>query len=68
MGVNMTLYQAGGYENLPKQLRIRRLPVRQFRRDRDRSISESGLDKEFAKGVASGKPIISTINPVSNRR
>ena len=28
-------------------------------------ISEAGLDKEFAKGVASGKPIISTVNPVA---
>ena len=28
-------------------------------------ISEAGLDKKFAKGVASGKPIISTVNPVS---
>ena len=28
-------------------------------------ISEAGLDKQFAKGVASGKPIISTVNPVA---
>ncbi len=66
MGVNMTLYQAGGYENLPKQLsQFDDCLSGNFDAIVIGPISEAGLDKEFAKGVASGKPIISTVNPVS---
>ena len=66
MGVNMTLYQAGGYENLPKQLsQFDDCLSGNFDAIVIGPISEAGLDKEFAKGVSSGKPIISTINPVS---
>ncbi len=66
MGVNLTLYQAGGYENLPKQLsQFDDCLAGNFDAIVIGPISEAGLDKQFAKGVASGKPIISTVNPVS---
>ena len=66
MGVNMTLYQAGGYENLPKQLsQFDDCLSGNFDAIVIGPISEAGLDKQFAKGVASGKVIISTVNPVA---
>lgn len=66
LGVNMTLYQAGGYTNLPKQ-------ISQFddclSSNYDAivvgAISEAGMAREFAKGLKAGKPIISTVNPVA---
>lgn len=66
MGVNMTLYQAGGYENLPKQLsQFDDCMAGNFDAIIVGPISEAGLDKKFAEGVKSGKVIISTVNPVS---
>jgi protein TorT len=67
MNVNMTLYEAGGYENLPRQLS-------QFddcmAGGADAiivgAISEAGLSKKFEEGIAAGKPVISTVNPVAN--
>ena len=66
-GVNMTLYEAGGYENLPRQLS-------QFddclAGGADAiivgAISEAGLAKKFEEGIAAGKPVISTVNPVAD--
>ena len=66
MGVNMTLYQAGGYENLPKQLsQFDDCMAGNFDAIIVGPISEAGLDKKFAEGVKAGKVIISTVNPVS---
>src|SRR5271163_581992 len=66
MGVNMTMYQAGGYENLPKQLsQFDDCLAGNFDAIIVGPISEAGLDKKFAEGVKAGKPIISTVNPVS---
>lgn len=66
MGVNMTLYQAGGYENLPKQLsQFDDCLAGDFDAIVIGPISEAGVSKELAKGMASGKPIISTVNPVA---
>ena len=67
--VNMTLYEAGGYENLPRQLS-------QFddcvAGGADAiivgAISEAGLAKKFEEGIAAGKPVISTVNPVSEAK
>ena len=65
MGVNMTLYQAGGYENLPKQLsQFDDCLASNFDAVVIGPISEAGLAKEFSKGIASGKPVIVTVNPV----
>ena len=64
MGVNMTLYQAGGYENLPKQLsQFDDCMAGNFDAIIVGPISEAGLDKKFAEGVKAGKVIISTVNP-----
>jgi protein TorT len=64
--VNVTLYEAGGYENLPKQLaQFDDCLAGNFDAIIVAPISEAGFEKEFAKGVASGKPVISTINPVA---
>ena len=69
MGVNMTLYQAGGYENLPKQLsQFDDCLAGNFDAIVIGPISEAGLDKKFAKGVASGKPIISARSTRSRSR
>jgi protein TorT len=66
MGVNMTLYEAGGYENLPKQLsQFDDCMAGDFDAIIVGPISEAGLDKKFKEGVAAGKPIISTVNPVA---
>jgi protein TorT len=66
MGVNMTLYEAGGYENLPKQLsQFDDCMAGDFDAIVVGPISEAGLDKKFKEGVAAGKPIISTVNPVA---
>jgi len=66
LGVNMTLYQAGGYENLPKQLsQFDDCMAGNFDAIVIGPISEAGLDKKFAEGVKAGKVVVSTINPVS---
>jgi periplasmic protein TorT len=65
-GVNMTLYQAGGYENLPKQLsQFDDCMAGNFDAIIVGPISEAGLAKKFAEGVKAGKVIISTVNPVA---
>lgn len=64
--VNMTLYEAGGYANLPRQLS-------QFddclASGADAivvaAISESGLSQKFEEAKAKGIPVISTVNPVA---
>jgi protein TorT len=69
LGVNMTLYQAGGYENLPKQLsQFDDCLAGNFDAIVIGPISEAGLAREFQKGMASGKPIISTVNPVPHAK
>jgi len=66
-GVRVSLYQAGGYENLPKQ-------IAQFddcvaaKADAiiTGSISEVGMGKKFQEGQQKGIPQIGMVNPVSN--
>ena len=58
MGVNMTLYQAGGYENVPKQLsQFDDCMAGNFDAIIVGPISEAGLDKKFAEGVKAGKVV-----------
>ncbi len=65
MGVNMTLYEAGGYENLPKQLsQFDDCMASGFDAIVVGAISEAGLSQKFKEGMAKGKPVISTVNPV----
>jgi len=64
--INMTLYEAGGYANLPRQLS-------QFddclASNADAivvgAISEAGLSKKFEEARAAGVPVIGTVNPVT---
>ncbi len=66
MGINMTLYQAGGYENLPKQLsQFDDCLAGNFDAIVVGPISEAGLTREIRKAVEAGKPVISTVNPLS---
>lgn len=66
-GVKVSLYQAGGYENLPKQ-------IAQFddcmagKADAiiTGSISEVGMGKKFREGLDKGVPQIGMVNPVGN--
>lgn len=66
IGVNMTLYEAGGYENLPKQLS-------QFddcmASGADAiiigAISEAGVSKKFGEAKAKGIPVVGSANPTS---
>lgn len=66
LGVNMNLYEAGGYENLPKQLS-------QFddcmASGADAivigAISEAGVSKKFAEAKAKGIPVVGSANPTS---
>jgi periplasmic protein TorT len=65
MGVNMTLYEAGGYENLPRQLsQFDDCMASGFDAIVVGAISEAGLSQKFKEGIAAGKPVISTVNPV----
>jgi periplasmic protein TorT len=65
LGVNMTLYQAGGYENLPKQLsQFDDCLAGNFDAIVVGPISEAGLTKKFQEGMAAGKAVIATVNPV----
>jgi protein TorT len=65
MNVNMTLYEAGGYENLPKQLS-------QFddcmASGADAiivgAISGAGLSKKFEEAKAKGVPVVGVANPL----
>jgi protein TorT len=65
MNVNMTLYEAGGYENLPKQLS-------QFddcmASGPDAiivgAISGAGLSKKFEEAKAKGVPVVGVANPL----
>lgn len=67
-GVKVSLYQAGGYENLPKQ-------ISQFddcmaaKADAiiTASISEVGLAKKFEEGMHKGVPQIGMVNPLSDK-
>jgi periplasmic protein TorT len=66
-GVKLTLLQAGGYENLPKQ-------ISQFddcvaaKADAiiTGAISEAGMAKKFEEGMAKNIPQIMLINPVAD--
>lgn len=63
--VNMTLYQAGGYENLPKQLsQFDDCMAGPFDAIVIGPISEAGVDRKFREAKRAGKPVISTVNPV----
>jgi periplasmic protein TorT len=67
MGVNMTLYQAGGYENLPKQLaQFDDCMAGKFDAIVLAAISEAGVAKKLSEAAAAKEPIIATINPISN--
>jgi protein TorT len=65
MNLNMTLYEAGGYENLPKQLS-------QFddcmASNPDAiivgAISGAGLSKKFEEAKAKGVPVVGVANPL----
>ena len=65
MGVNMTLYQAGGYENLPKQLsQFDDCLAGNFDAIVDRPDLGSRARQEVRRRASRpGKPIISTVNP-----
>ena len=61
----MTLYQAGGYENLATQLsQFDDCMAGDFDAIVVGPISEAGLARKFRQGMKAGKVIISTANPV----
>jgi protein TorT len=64
--VNMTLFEAGGYENLPRQLsQFDDCKAGGFDAIVIGAISEAGLALKFEEAIADGKPVISTVNPVA---
>jgi len=64
-GVNMTLYEAGGYENLPKQLaQFDDCMAGNFDAIVVGPISEAGLTRKMREAAKAGKPVISTVNPL----
>jgi periplasmic protein TorT len=66
LGVNLTVYEAGGYENLPKQIsQFDDCLASGFDAIVVGAISENGLAQQFKKAIAAGKPVISTVNPVT---
>lgn len=65
VGVNMTLYEAGGYENLPKQLsQFDDCMAGNFDAIIVGPISEAGLTRKMREAERAGKPVISTVNPL----
>jgi protein TorT len=67
LGVRLTLFQAGGYESLPKQLSqfddcVASKPDVII----TGAISEAGLAKKFQEGLEKKIPQIALINPVAN--
>jgi protein TorT len=64
--VNMTLFEAGGYENLPRQLsQFDDCMAGGFDAIVIGAISEAGLALKFEEAIAAGIPVISTVNPVA---
>ncbi len=67
LGVEMTLYQAGGYENLSKQLsQFDDCMAGNFDAIIVGPISEAGLARKFRQGMQAGRVVISTANPAPN--
>lgn len=67
MGVNMTLYEAGGYVNLPRQLsQFDDCMAGGFDAIVVGAISEAGLSQKFQEAIDKGIPVISTVNPVAD--
>lgn len=65
LGVNMTLYEAGGYENLPKQLsQFDDCIASNYDAIIVGPISEAGVGRKIKEAIAAGKPVISTVNPL----
>lgn len=67
LGVKITLFQAGGYENLPKQLSqfddcVASKPDLII----TGAISEAGMAKKFQEGLDKKIPQVTLINPVAN--
>ncbi len=64
-GVAVTIYQAGGYENLPKQLaQFDDCMASDFDALIVGAISEAGLARKFSEAKKAGKPVIAVLNPV----
>lgn len=64
-GVGVTIYQAGGYENLPKQLsQFDDCMASGYDALVVGAISEAGLAKKFREAAKAGKPVIAVLNPV----
>jgi len=64
-GVSVTVYQAGGYENLPKQLsQFDDCMASGFDALIVGAISEAGLSRKFREAAQAGKPVIAVLNPV----
>lgn len=64
-GAAVTIYQAGGYENLPKQLtQFDDCMASNFDALIVGAISEAGLARKFNEAQKAGKPVIAVLNPV----
>ena len=64
-GAAVTIYQAGGYENLPKQLtQFDDCMASNFDALIVGAISEAGLARKFNEAKNAGKPVIAVLNPV----
>ena len=65
LNVNMNLYEAGGYENLPKQLsQFDDCVVAKADAIVIGAISGAGLMKKFEEAKASGIPVVGVLNPL----
>lgn len=65
-GIKLTLFQAGGYENLPKQLsQFDDCVAAGADAIVTGAISEAGMAKKFEEGMAKDIPQIMLINPVA---
>ena len=64
-GVSVNIFQAGGYENLPKQLaQFDDCLAGGYDAIVVGAISEAGLGRKFAEAKKEGKPVIAVLNPI----
>lgn len=65
MGVGMTVYEAGGYDNLPRQLsQFDDCLASKFDAIIVGAISEAGLTQKVQEARARGIPVIGAVNPM----
>jgi protein TorT len=66
LGITADIYQAGGYENLPKQLsQFDDCMAGGYDAIIAGAISEAGLARKFTEAKSNGVPVVAVLNPIA---